>query len=935
MISTTTTTTVTTPSAGSNVAVPFPQRFDEEEHLVLYRVTSAGVRTTLTEGVHYSVAGTGNEAGGTITVFTVAAGDTIIASREVDITQQQDYVSNDRFPAAGLEGQLDKQIQIDQQLNNGLGRAIKVLPGEPNPVVSARADREETIMVWDNNGDYTEDTPAQLWSRLPVPPGTVSGLGMVTFPDAAARANATYAPDFAGQYATQLDTGEPYIATGIAAGNWTPLAGVIDHATVVETEAELAAAITAIGSAEGQIIVRAPITITTALKIPKTLGLRFLPDSWFDFASTATATANIEIDGTVDAKPGWHIFRNTVAGSVTVTPGGIPRTGSESLGFPSVYGAFGNGTRFLSWWCGKPDRSYGTYVDADNPGNYNQTHFQAAIDSGYTTTYSATITSRHIVELTVDGWYFFNDCTVTLSNRRAHLNAPNNRTGSCGIKVDIQGGGTMSTGDFVITMSNPYGAGFFEQLNGIYVTIENNETAPAGDIGCVRLTAPYDRTGDVGLQEFSRIIACNFVGFSGYGVFADQDSTLNGFRMRDCQLTSTRTTTTVPIYLKGPARGGRFESSHAEFSNITINPVSSTGQRIRYAIVNERGGTVKFDNIHTEDCAVSIKWGTTTANYTGMMIVDSLTLGGNGSLICATLEPYQLGNNFSDGDTITIVSGVTGERVTKIYTWRTAAPTGDEVLIGSRYKTSINNLKAAIEADIIANDTKLKEVTELQMCSHSAVLEFIGPYTNSADSAKINANITITTTASTVALAGTPGQMARFLEMNDNNTAGAFVSARHMARTTGGVAAGYSIYDHKHGGYSTLTATDGLKSVDRSYSQLRCEHNTGVQRSIAVAVTGTIGDIILPYAGPNCTYVLTPSAATTIAGMEIAPIGTRVKIINTSLTTANTITLLENAAGGTVSLRFRMPNSVNYVLTVKSSVTLRYETSIGWVVDNS
>lgn len=217
MISTTTTTTVTTPSAGSNVAVPFPQRFDEEEHLVLYRVTSAGVRTTLTEGVHYSVAGTGDEGGGTITVFTVTAGDTIIASREVDITQQQDYVTNDRFPAAGLETQLDKQIQIDQQLNNGLGRAIKVLPGEPNPVVSARADRESTFPVWDGSGDYAEYTAAQLLAALPFGPGGLT-TGTAIWPDDSARASKV--PLFAGQVGVQIDTGRIYTATGTTAGDW-------------------------------------------------------------------------------------------------------------------------------------------------------------------------------------------------------------------------------------------------------------------------------------------------------------------------------------------------------------------------------------------------------------------------------------------------------------------------------------------------------------------------------------------------------------------------------------------------------------------------------------------------------------------------------------------------------------------------------------------
>jgi hypothetical protein len=342
MISTTTTTTVTTPSAGSNVAVPFPQRFDEEEHLVLYRVTSAGVRTTLTEGVHYSVAGTGNEAGGTITVFTVAAGDTIIASREVDITQQQDYVTNDRFPAAGTEGQLDKQIMIDQQLNNGLGRAIKVLPGEPNPVVSARADREETIMVWDNNGDYTEDTPAQLWSRLPVPTGPISGVGMKTWADDAARANATYAPDFVGQVGTQIDTLNQYVGTGVTAGDWK-ISTL--WPTPVTTEAGMLAALASIGTADGGFTITESFALTANRTIPENVSTHWIvPGAMID-----TAGFTLELDGSVNAAPNQQIFENFAAGD--------------------VFGQFGGSDRHVGWWGAKADFDGGGSCNFSSSGS--------------------------------------------------------------------------------------------------------------------------------------------------------------------------------------------------------------------------------------------------------------------------------------------------------------------------------------------------------------------------------------------------------------------------------------------------------------------------------------------------------------------------------------------------------------------------------------
>lgn len=330
MISTTNTTTVTFPAAGTDIAVPFPLRFDEEEHLLVYRVSSTGGRDLLVEGVNYSVSGTGNEGGGTVTVFTVTAGDSIIIAREVDITQQQDYVTNDRFPAEGLESQLDKQIQIDQQLNDGVERAITVLPGETNPVVSSQADRSETIMVWDSDGNYTEDTPAELLSRLPIPSGTISGNGMKVIPDKAARTSGpTYAPDFVGQLGVQVDNGAYYTATGVTTGDWESIDGV----EIVTTSAELALAI-----ADDSIIrigIKGWIPITQDFIDDDQIGpdkkVFILRDSGF----TLSASFQLEINATLIAPPHVKIFDGVIF---------------TDRSFPRVFGTFGGVDRYFGWW---------------------------------------------------------------------------------------------------------------------------------------------------------------------------------------------------------------------------------------------------------------------------------------------------------------------------------------------------------------------------------------------------------------------------------------------------------------------------------------------------------------------------------------------------------------------------------------------------------
>lgn len=100
-------------------AVPF--YFLEADDLEV-TLTTSGVEATLVLNTHYTVLGAGSEAGGSITMLTApASGTTLTIKRAGDITQNQEFVDGDDFPAEAHEKGLDKLTMICQQLNYEIG----------------------------------------------------------------------------------------------------------------------------------------------------------------------------------------------------------------------------------------------------------------------------------------------------------------------------------------------------------------------------------------------------------------------------------------------------------------------------------------------------------------------------------------------------------------------------------------------------------------------------------------------------------------------------------------------------------------------------------------------------------------------------------------------------------------------------------------------
>jgi len=116
---------------GVSVSFAVPFRFLHANHL---RVTEArdGIETVLTPETHYSVTGAGSQQGGAVvTAPARAAGAKLVIERIVPLTQEIQYPRNDPFPASAHEQALDKLTMIDQQLAEGLSRAVKLPVSDP------------------------------------------------------------------------------------------------------------------------------------------------------------------------------------------------------------------------------------------------------------------------------------------------------------------------------------------------------------------------------------------------------------------------------------------------------------------------------------------------------------------------------------------------------------------------------------------------------------------------------------------------------------------------------------------------------------------------------------------------------------------------------------------------------------------------------------
>lgn len=774
------------------------------------------------------------------------------------------------------------------------------------PAESAKPTAFSGFAGWPNSATVPVDLTYTGWDKMMEFLSEPGGLQIHAVFESADRA--TTEPVYIGQLGTETDTGIIYRADGLTGADWKFLSYT---SYPVRTEAEFNSAITALGTAIGTINIISPITLTSKVYVPDNVTLKFHHGAYFDFNDN---TDLLEIHGSVEAPNYEHIFRNTLNAGGTGTP-------------PSVYGSFAHKDRKASWWLGKPYQGLGIYVSPSDPGNYNQVHLQAAIDSGYTTL--TTFTSRYIFSLIIDGAYHFNQCTVTISNRRVRLKADDENRGHASIIVNGDSATTqMLDGDFILTWSESTGNGYYESIQGIGIQYVDNDGVL--DLGCLRLYTSGGG-GNYGVQEFARIKECNLGNYSSYGLYCGPSAIMNGFEMDGCTFGEAMSPDAVAIYLD--SAGSRFATQHAKFSNITINHTSSGGNKTKYGIVNKRGGGMIFENIHVEDVSVAYHHGSETSNVTGSVIINHLDLNGDGLLFTGGFGALQSGANFADGDTL----GING----KTYTMQSVLTDVDgNILIGARSKQSFQNIQAAITLGSGAGSTYAASMTAPPAAITDA--EYFEDRVEIHGTSAISATYTPAGTAGAQVLSA--GILHRVIEIEANSTGGAMVQARQLHRASASNAAGFMISDSSFGGYVASGTTQAYMSVTRAVSRLSAFTNVGTLPNIAVpdaattaalgGFSGTLNNVCLPYMGAEVMYQFTPTAALTITGMQNMPTlpgDVLFRIVNLSL--SNTITLSNNNGGSAVGLRFRCPGGVNYTIPVAGSAVLRYDSTLAaWVV---
>lgn len=136
-------------------AVPF--RFLDNDALRVTRTTADGSETVLVRGTHYSVAGAGDPAGGSVTPLApIATGTSWRIEGDMSLGQPTDYTAGDDFPAESHERGLDRSMIAHQEarrdINDTQARSLMVPRGELASTIPAAAVRAGKFQGYDAMG---------------------------------------------------------------------------------------------------------------------------------------------------------------------------------------------------------------------------------------------------------------------------------------------------------------------------------------------------------------------------------------------------------------------------------------------------------------------------------------------------------------------------------------------------------------------------------------------------------------------------------------------------------------------------------------------------------------------------------------------------------------------------------------------------------------
>ncbi len=121
---------------------------EDSDLLVTKRLISTGAETTLALTTDYTVAGVGDDAGGSITLVAGALAATykIVIRRVRPITQETDIRNQTDFYPETHEDEFDMLVMVDQQQQDELDRSVKL----PETVTSSDFDPRLPVDITDN-----------------------------------------------------------------------------------------------------------------------------------------------------------------------------------------------------------------------------------------------------------------------------------------------------------------------------------------------------------------------------------------------------------------------------------------------------------------------------------------------------------------------------------------------------------------------------------------------------------------------------------------------------------------------------------------------------------------------------------------------------------------------------------------------------------------
>lgn len=144
-------------------------RIYDEAHLLVTKVTAAGVVSTLVLNTDYTVTGVRDATGGTIVLTTaLASGADLTIRRVLPLTQTTDIRNQTSYFPEMHEDTFDRCVMIDQQQQDEIDRCLKLGENDSsaNELPSA-VDRANKFLAFDADGDFIASSGG-ISSAIPV-----------------------------------------------------------------------------------------------------------------------------------------------------------------------------------------------------------------------------------------------------------------------------------------------------------------------------------------------------------------------------------------------------------------------------------------------------------------------------------------------------------------------------------------------------------------------------------------------------------------------------------------------------------------------------------------------------------------------------------------------------------------------------------------------